>query len=29
LVFHLIFFELLGVFPPYGDVFEPLDLIRS
>lgn len=29
LVFHLIFFELLGVFPPYGSVFEPLDLIRS
>lgn len=29
LVFHLLFFELLGVFPPYGSVFEPLDLIRS
>lgn len=27
LLFHLIFFELLGVFPPYGSVFEPLDLI--
>ena len=29
LVFHVIFFELLGVFPPYGKVFGPLDLIRS
>ncbi|REG82135.1 tripartite tricarboxylate transporter TctB family protein [Marinomonas pollencensis] len=29
LVFHTIFFELLGVFPPYGTVFDPLDLIRS
>ncbi|MES0880706.1 tripartite tricarboxylate transporter TctB family protein [Roseibium sp. SCP14] len=29
LVFHIIFFELLGVFPPYGEVFDLLDAIRG
>lgn len=29
LVFHIIFFELLGVFPPYGEVFDLLDVIRG
>lgn len=28
-VFHVLFFELLGVFPPLGEVFDLLDLIRS
>ena len=27
IVFHLIFFKLLGVFPPYGEIFDVLDLI--
>ena len=27
LVFHLVFFKLLGVFPPYGELFDVLDLI--
>lgn len=27
--FHVIFFELLGVFPPVGEIFDPLDLIRG
>lgn len=29
LVFHVIFFELLGVFPPFGEVFDLLDWIRG
>ena len=29
LMFHIIFFELLGVFPPYGEVFDLLDWIRG
>lgn len=29
LVFHVIFFELLGVFPPFGEVFELLDWIKG
>lgn len=29
LVYHLIFFVLLGVFPPYGEWFEPLDIIQG
>lgn len=29
LVFHIIFFELLGVFPPYGEVFDLLDVIQG
>lgn len=29
LVFHTIFFELLGVFPPYGEVFDLLETIRG
>lgn len=29
LVFHVIFFELLGVFPPYGEVFDLLDWIKG
>lgn len=29
LAFHIIFFELLGVFPPYGEVFDLLDAIRG
>ena len=28
-IFHLIFFEALGVFPPYGAWFDLLDLIRG
>ena len=28
LFFHIIFFELLGVYPPYGELFDLLDLIR-
>ena len=27
LTFHVVFFELLGVFPPYGELFDPLDMI--
>ena len=27
LIFHLVFFRLLGVFPPYGEVFNPTDLL--
>lgn len=27
--YHLIFFELLGVFPPYGEWFDLLDVIRG
>ena len=27
--FHIIFFELLGVFPPYGEVFDLLDWFRG
>ncbi|MCB2099756.1 MAG: tripartite tricarboxylate transporter TctB family protein [Rhodobacterales bacterium] len=27
LAFHLVFFQLLGVFPPYGSLFDPLDLL--
>lgn len=29
LVFHVIFFELLGVFPPYGEVFDLLDFLKG
>lgn len=29
LVYHFIFFVLLGVFPPYGEWFEPLDIIQG
>ncbi len=29
LIFHIIFFELLGVFPPYGEVFDLLDWFRG
>lgn len=29
LIYHIIFFELLGVFPPYGEVFDLLDAIRG
>ncbi len=29
LIFHVIFFELLGVFPPYGEVFDLLDWFRG
>ncbi|WP_371170842.1 tripartite tricarboxylate transporter TctB family protein [Aliiroseovarius sp. 2305UL8-7] len=29
LTFHIIFFELLGVFPPYGEVFDLLDWFRG
>lgn len=29
LVFHVIFFELLGVFPPYGEVFDLLDWMKG
>ena len=29
LIFHIIFFELLGVFPPYGEVFDLLDCFRG
>lgn len=28
-VYHLIFFELLGVFPPFGEWFDLLDLIQG
>lgn len=28
-IYHLIFFELLGVFPPYGQWFDLLDVIRG
>lgn len=29
LVFHIIFFELLGVFPPFGEVFDLLDFLKG
>ncbi|WP_372573597.1 tripartite tricarboxylate transporter TctB family protein [Ruegeria jejuensis] len=29
LIFHIIFFELLGVFPPYGEVFDLFDWFRG
>ena len=29
LAFHIIFFELLGVFPPFGEVFDLLDAVRG
>ncbi len=29
LVFHVIFFEGLGVFPPYGEAFDLLDVIQG
>ncbi|WP_209000640.1 hypothetical protein, partial [Labrenzia sp. DG1229] len=29
LIFHILFFELLGVFPPYGEVFDLLDWIKG
>lgn len=29
LVYHVIFFELLGVFPPYGEVFDLLDALQE
>ncbi|WP_371229903.1 tripartite tricarboxylate transporter TctB family protein [Roseovarius sp. 2305UL8-3] len=28
-IYHLIFFELLGVFPPYGQWFDLLDVIKG
>lgn len=29
LIYHIIFFEILGVFPPFGEVFDLLDAIRG
>lgn len=29
LIYHIIFFEFLGVFPPFGEVFDILDVIRG
>lgn len=29
LAFHLVFFELLGVFPPFGEVFDLLNVIKG
>ena len=29
LVFHLLFFKLLGVFPPIGEIFDLLDYLRG
>ena len=29
LVYHLVFFEALGVFPPYGAYFDLLDLLQG
>ncbi|MEP1930093.1 MAG: tripartite tricarboxylate transporter TctB family protein, partial [Roseibium sp.] len=29
LIYHVIFFELLGVFPPFGEVFDLLDTIKG
>lgn len=29
LAFHVVFFELLGVFPPHGEVFDMLDWLRG
>jgi len=29
LVYHIIFFVLLGVYPPFGEVFDLLDMIRG
>ncbi|WP_170424078.1 tripartite tricarboxylate transporter TctB family protein [Ruegeria arenilitoris] len=28
-VYHVIFYVLLGVYPPYGEWFEPLDIIQG
>jgi len=28
-LFHLLFFELLGIFPPYGARFDLLDILRA
>lgn len=28
-VYHFVFFEMLGVFPPYGEWFDPLDVIQG
>jgi len=28
-VFHILFFELLGIFPPYGARFDLLDILRA
>ncbi len=28
-LFHLVFFKLLGVFPPYGEIFDLLDYLRG
>ncbi|MGI9393222.1 MAG: tripartite tricarboxylate transporter TctB family protein [Boseongicola sp.] len=28
-IYHLIFFELLGVFPPYGEWFDLLDILQG
>ncbi len=28
-IYHIIFFVLLGVFPPYGEWFDPLDIIQG
>jgi putative tricarboxylic transport membrane protein len=27
--FHIVFFKLLGVFPPYGEIFDLLDYLRG
>lgn len=29
LIYHIIFFELLGVFPPFGEVLDLLDVIKG
>lgn len=29
LAFHFVFFEVLGVYPPYGEVFDLLDWLKS
>lgn len=29
LIYHLVFFEALGVFPPYGEIFDLLDVLRG
>jgi hypothetical protein len=28
-IFHLLFFKLLGVFPPFGNIFDLLDYLRG
>ena len=29
LIFHILFFKLLGVFPPFGTVFDLIDFLRG